>query len=250
MMNIPFYYDVYRSPHDTHCCPDHPRFKGAHVSDESRIVQLTDVFGNLRYLVALSSDVFPDGKGNECTGYWFECVICYPNDKKDVILRYPQDGYEIDYCKVEHEYKKCIDQYKSLLEAECRDFRDINVYKDKIDYEVLKPDCCKWCKWCRCKHDPWWKGPKRKEWLECHNPKNEQEFKWMSDFPDFPNKHHRYENGWHKLPWQKHCPDYGHDKDCRPEMHIYPKVEPLGKCKNFERLEKPSQQDAMPCCED
>ena len=171
-MFIPFYYDVYRHPHN---CKPKPHFKGSHILDESRVVDITDAMGNVRYNVVLSSEIVPDEKGEECIGYWFECVVVFPNGHKDVILRFPENGYDTDYKKVEIEYHKCIEQYKSLVEAEVQDFKDINVYKDKIDYHVLRPDCCMYCRWCRKKDVPPWcnDGHRDKPWLECHNPKNE-----------------------------------------------------------------------------
>lgn len=51
-------------------------------------------------------------------------------------LDVPEDSWEEDYHKALEDFKTCVSKYQSLVNAEMRDFRDIDVYKDKIDYKV------------------------------------------------------------------------------------------------------------------
>ena len=81
----------------------------------------------------------------------------------------PEDGWEFDYRKAMESFTTCVDRYNSLVAAEIKDFRDIDIYKDRIKYVETKPCVCMFCKWCRQvyldQHCSRWK-------LECHNPKN------------------------------------------------------------------------------
>ena len=82
--------------------------------------------------------------------------------------------------------------------------------------------------------------------LECHNPKNEKDFTYAVDFPRFPNKkaHIYCHDGWQKLPWMKENPFKRMPlREDEILNRIFPKVDPFGKCKNFEKPLKGSEKE-------
>lgn len=87
------------------------------------------------------------------------------------------DGYETSYEEAMHAFDTCVKKYQSLVNAEMRDFRDIDVYKDKIDYRVQEPRCCSNCKWCmktfeRDVHSRCCKPDGKPIKMQCCNPLN------------------------------------------------------------------------------
>ena len=129
------------------------------------------------------------------------------------------------------------------MQAEVKDFRDIDIYKDKIGYKETHPDCCMFCKWCRrSDRFDYWNHCHTYPKLECHNPDNEIKFTYMVDDDGFPSdKCHRYcPDGWKKLPWMdedpfKRIPLRGDEILNR----IFPHVDPFGVCKGFDRKDPP-----------
>jgi hypothetical protein len=166
-MNIPYYYDVYRHHHG-HCPPPQ---KPSHVATTSKTVNIADAFGNLRYIVELISRPFY----NEVTGatdLGFKVIVknFAMNNVGIPFLMIPEgEAWEFEQDIALKNFNDCIDKYNSLVAAEMKDFKDIDIYKDRIKYVETKPCCCMFCRWCkqvflddRC--------TQRK--LECWNPKN------------------------------------------------------------------------------
>ena len=166
-MNIPYYYDVYRH-HHRHC---HPHQKSSHVDTTSKTVNIADAFGNLRYIVELISRPFY----NEVTGatdLGFKVIVknFAMNNVGIPFLVIPEgEAWEFEQDIALKNFNDCIDKYNSLVVAEMKDFKDIDIYKERIKYVETKPCCCMFCRWCkqvfldeRC--------TQRK--LECWNPKN------------------------------------------------------------------------------
>lgn len=211
----------------------HPHLKTCWTLDESKVVQIVDAKGNIRYRVCFSSTQLPDGT----LGFKTQVFLCYPDDASSnsaPVMNVPDEGYEIDYHKALHDFDTCVQRFDSLVKAETQDFRDIELYKDRIGYETLRPKCCLFCKWCEQRHDG------HCGVLECHNPENQQKFSYMVDYPPFVK--HRHVHGWQKLPWQPStvpdsvCKDYyGHNK----MNEIFPRVEPLGTCPMYAEHDKP-----------
>lgn len=66
-----------------------------------------------------------------------------------IILEEFRPTYEIAY----DYYKRCIENYKSLVLAETSHFEDINIYAEKIRYHKICPECCATCKYSKLVFD-------------------------------------------------------------------------------------------------
>lgn len=186
-MEPQLYNDVYRLPIADHkiyqgSCRQ-PKFKSSFVVDESKTTQIVDAKGNVRYRVILSS-VTEEGK----IGFKVEVVHYYPGDEENggqVVLQIPEAEGELEFncMKAHYDFDTCVQRFDSLVRAETRDFKDIEIYKDKIKYEVLKPKCCAFCAFSREHRHGYGCRP----YLECHNPDNQQRFSYMAECPPFPN---------------------------------------------------------------
>ena len=248
MNSIPYYYDVYRHPHG--CRPGHDHFPDNQATSQaiqtSKDVDIVDPYGNVRYIVQLSSTTVDNKLGFQTK------VSQTTKDGPVLFLTIPENGYDLDYKRAMESFETCVQRYSSLVNAETKDFNNIEIYKDRIDYRVQKPDCCANCRWCRgCHrhhdHDGYAEFPHH---LECHNPKNQEVFNYSKAFPPFPNKDvHRYCRNldtWKKLPWQQHVPDYGDPRYYRDCQHpgdqalspIFPTVDIFGICENFEKIQE------------
>lgn len=220
----------------------HPQqFPRSFVVETSRQVAIHDAAGEERYYVRLMSSQQEDGH----RGFKVQVVYCYPSDSEEdnsLLLEIPDDGTVSDYMQASKDFDICVQRYSQLIEAETKDFRDIDIYKDHIGYEIVQPECCACCKWARKTGNaeqiaPNWQC---REKLECHNPLNGRSFQHILPFPAFPNKNaHRYCNdNWQKLPWM---PENPLDRKPMPGEQIldpvFPHVDAFGKCKNFEKIE-------------
>lgn len=100
-----------------------------------------------------------------------ETVHFYPGEESQgqVVDKFPYDGsYSTDYDEVHRIAMLAVDRCKAIVAAEVKDFKGIEVYKEMIGYEVLKPNCCANCRWC-VESKP---GTAPKYSLECHCPYN------------------------------------------------------------------------------
>jgi len=146
MSDIPSYYEVYRHPHP----PRPPRPAPSHVDTTSKSVNIADAFGNLRYIVELISFPFY----NEATGaqdLGFKVIVknIIENTYGMPFLTIPEgQAWEFEYDIAMKNFKDCVDRYNSLVAAEMKDFKDIDIYKDRIQYVETKPCCCMFCRWC------------------------------------------------------------------------------------------------------
>lgn len=246
-MEQQLYNDIYHLPIADHriyhgSCGQ-TKLKSSFIVDESKTTQIVDAKGNVRYRVILSSAAEEDK-----IGFKVEVVHYYPGDEENggqVVLRIPEAEGELEFdcAKARYDFDTCVQRFDSLVHAETRDFKDIEIYKDKIKYHVLKPKCCAFCAFSRehCHHGGM-------PYLECHNPDNQQKFSYMVDCQPFPNQGaHRYcrLDGWQKLPWQEHIPqeyaDYGYEhrkgrfRDDSVLNRIFPRVDYFGTCMNFKK---------------
>lgn len=230
-MDIPYYEYIYDFPGGHNQVPpqhSHTHLTLTHAIETSKEVKLFDAIGNIRYIVKLCSTETDEG-----LGFKVMVVLFYPNEQPDVnnpLLVIPEDPntYEYDYNVAQKTFGMCVQKYDSLLKAETKDFRDIDVYAEKIGYEKTQPECCKFCKWCVVNSYD--------NHIECHNPKNQRQFLFMADYlPTNKKKVHRLD-AWQKLPWQK-CNPFCGDEYYRNRINtIYPKVDDFGKCKNYEPI--------------
>ena len=254
-MSIPFYDDIYHFPggymqHHSHCHNHGHKFSPSYVKDTSKSVDIEDKFGNLKYVVELQSEVFASGRAYKVT------VSQMLSSGLSAFLCIPENGYEQRYDEAIMAFDGCVMKYKSLVDAETRDFRDIKVYEKNIGYEVQRPQCCASCKWCmktiEHSHHPWEHRPfhPKNDYvkMQCCNPKNEQVFNYAQNYPDFPRFRKEF-CGWQKLPWQS--PEDVHigmpewDPRKFPSI-IFPVVDPFGKCDNYLSGECPWDKHSKP----
>lgn len=224
-------------------CPPFPHhdiknLKPSYARETSKNIDIFDKFGKLRYVVELTSKWCGIGQ----RGYKVTVAQMLKNGLK-VFLQIPdrEDNYEYDYNVAIETFNTCVKKYQSLIDAEMRDFRDIDVYSENIGYKVQHVECCQSCRWCiktfpRKDPNTCCKKPIK---LQCGCPNNEQVFNYAQPFPQVDHCNKTF-NSWQKLPWQK--PDdvkslehmWGKDWDPRKFPNVmFPVVQPLGICDNY-----------------
>lgn len=104
------------------------------------------------------------------------------------------------------EFKKQVENYSTLVKSQSRSLDDINLYKEKINYHKIDPDCCLNCRFCHNDHTGMH--------LECHNRNN------FVFEPGCPHDH--YPNHYHTDEF----------------LRIFPKVHNNGICDNYKRRDK------------
>lgn len=207
--------------------------------ETSKSTEVVDAFGQLRYVVNLSSQVSSIAiSGEVVDARVYQTVVQMPlSSGLSAFLQIPADGHEVDYAKAQCDFKTCVERYSSLVWAEMKDFNNIDIYAEAVQYEVLKPDCCMNCKYgcpsiaCPGKY-------------ECHSPKNQQVFNYGHAFPQLPNKdiyaYGHPNSAWQKLPWQAGVPCYGQKLPLPTQTmnRIYPTVDALGTCSDFTKKDE------------
>ena len=251
-MSIPSYDEIYSFPggylRPPHGCSPHmpldkhhkPHFEPSYARETSKSIDIYDKFGRLRYVVELASQLLSPGQ----RGYKVTVAQMLQNGLK-AFLQIPSDGsYEPKYDIAIENFNACVKKYQSLIDAEMRDFRDIDVYSENIGYEVQKVECCSSCRWCmktlaKGKHTPKHENVIK---MQCCCPMNEQVFNYAQQFPQMP--HNRFhDHGWKQLPWQAMMDQDGLDGASKefqaswdprkfPNI-VFPTVDPLGKCENY-----------------
>lgn len=125
--------------HDAHYDP--------HVQETTKIAEIRDNFGQLRFKVFLI-DMLDYYEEEICKDDNYRITVdsfCYGPGPVTILKEYRRhfgEAYAF--------YLKCIDEYKHLALAETRDFQDIEIYADKIGYHKVDPKCCRNCKWSKC----------------------------------------------------------------------------------------------------
>lgn len=193
-------------------------YKNVQVHENFKRTDICDAFNNLKYQIQLSSYVqSPDADG---IFYVIDVFNCMVDPEYNIIKEIPDPT---DPCsKPIHDYEKaisCYNQqvqfYTSLVKAETRDFQDIDIFKDKIDYKIADLSCCATCEFskqidhCHCfnEYHVDWRQHMHKEFkkLECWNKENSDEY-------NFDLK-----------PYNCHA----------HKLDIHPSVDEFGICKNF-----------------
>ena len=231
-MDIPYYYEVYKQPHH-HCGPHHHCHHDSlsYVRDMSKTIDILDPFGVVQYVVQLSSMALPDA-----IGYKTIVTKVYDPEHTSAFLEIPDaDQWQTDYLSAMHDFHVCVERYSSLVKAENKDFRDIDIYKERIDYVETRPECCQFCRWSiSCFEDSCSKPNStcKSTTLVCTNPENQKQFKYLDDLDELDPHchHHRKPSAWNHLPWQEKEPIPPPPNHMMP---IYPRVDPFGKCINF-----------------
>ena len=85
------------------------------------------------------------------TIYEIEVLNCFTAPEPLIIVSRPEDNEEpiSDYGYALKLFKQYVDEYTSLVQAETRDYQDIEIYKGKFGYEETCPKCCETCKWVK-----------------------------------------------------------------------------------------------------
>lgn len=205
--------------------------KSVYTRDSIKVVDIIDAFGKVRYKVSLTSfDIYNDIYG---VIYQVQVTNYFSAPEPLVILVLPEDGKPplTDYGVALKMFNECVENYKQLVKAETRDFQDIDVFKERINYKVTCPECCETCKFSKHHHTPGnfvFSVDKR---LECTNPKVHNEYQF-----DIP-KNVPYTLGNNKY-------SYHHVNS----LILHPHVEPFGICKHYEKSTKkfvPSPHDTL-----
>ena len=229
------------------CCHQHhsdkhhaDHFNPSYVRETSKNIDIYDKFGKLRYVVELASQLISPGQ----RGYRVTVAQMLDNGLR-AFLQIPEDGsYEPDYAVAMSNFNACVKKYQSLINAEMKDFRDIDVYSENIGYEVQHVECCQFCRWCiktAVKGDGLQYGSHCKNHIvkfQCACPMNEQVFNYAQKFPQIP--HYKHFNSWQKLPWQSNDDIKSIDQLCGKDWDprkfpniVFPTVDALGKCENY-----------------
>lgn len=202
------------------------KFKSVHIADISKVTEIRDAFGNLKFKVVMSST-----EENKVKHYELQVYNCFSKDEPFVISSRPEDGEDpiTDFKFASEIFDEFVVNYSCLVKAETKDMRDIDIFKEKIEYRETCPECCGTCKWSSLHCHPDWKKPVFEQHLRCSNPENVKEFRF-----DFDVKH--CEDDIHmshfigEIP--KRCESY-HDED-----QVHPKVKVFGVCKHYEKNER------------
>lgn len=252
-MNIPHYTEVYHTC--DHACYDH-KIKTSYLLDTSKTTSIVDARGELRYIIKLESELIDTNIENnqQIPGYKILAMRLNVNDTVEVATDdnsenatienyiildvYPDNGYEFDYIKSQKMFDKFVKKYQALVDAESCDYSDMSVYHERINYKTTYPKCCGTCEWCHKSLNHNHCKSSKHHAFECHNPKNQQVFSYMTDCPDIKTKHkcdHKYnKSAWNHLPWQKKCDDQSIKRGYNiPLNTIFPFVELFGVCDNY-----------------
>ena len=197
-----------------------PFYKSVYVKETCKIAEITDAFGQLRYKVEMTSfDIVDDGKYELV--YQVQVVNYFYGPEPLIIFEAPDvDQPPIKDINIANKiYADCVRNYTALVKAETRDFQDIDVYKERIEYRETCPECCATCRWCKSGL----KSIMLDRKLRCINPKNRLEYK--NDTLPYEYQREHFEN----LHGHKVMPDD------HSVLDITPKVMPFGICKNYEK---------------
>lgn len=175
-----------------------------HIKEATKTTQISDAFGNLRYEVRFTTEHSILGL-EEIVNYKIEVQECFFDPTGDPLI----NEYEKCYNKAIGFFDECVRKYTSLVNAEQRDFQDIEVYKTKIGYRLTCPKCCATCKWLTIL-----KKQHNCTELKCKNPENIAEYSFDVNKNDIDCHLHYKHPSVEKLP-------------------IYPNVKEFGVCDRY-----------------
>lgn len=212
-------------------------FEPVRVYENSKATDIKDAFNNLKYRVVMTSSVDVDDP--TVTNYKIAVINFFSLNDPIVIMTFPCDEdscdqnddrkYPItDINEAEEIYQGCVRQYTLMVKAETRGFRDVDVNKDRFNYEIVCPKCCGTCLWCRKDKpmDDVVLGISNR--MKCYNPKHQITI----DNRNFSDKY-RYDHP-EMFPGDKHFRERGRDV-CEETLCILPKVETFGCCPDYEK---------------
>lgn len=212
-------------------------YKAIHVRESTKITELCDALDNLRYKVILEPVQVLDADDNLVTAYTVRVVSYFYGDEGIQVV--PATGEPpiviYDYDEAFNLYNKYVIDYKALLKAQTRDIQDIDIYREKIDYEDTCPRCCATCKWCKRFNSPDDVIFGREGKFECWNPANEREFDFDYKDENFPRPDPRFDKPSHF--YGEKAPPHAIELEEATATKLHPVVQPLGVCKRYEVIE-------------
>ena len=148
---------------DNSYCDRHHEFSGLpdspYVQETTKIAEIRDSFGQLRFKVFMIDmlDYYEETPLDERYRITVDS-FCYGPSPVTILK-----DFRKHFSEAYAHYLKCIELYTHLAIAETRNFQDIRIYADKIEYHLIDPQCCKNCKWsikvheydqhCHCHED-------------------------------------------------------------------------------------------------
>ena len=205
----------------------------AYISTIGNMVEIRDAFRNLRYQVQLISQRLSNDRPDiiYTIVVWNAFSAATPFRIKTIEALSPT----IAKCA----FRECVVEYVSLVKAETRDFQDINVYKDRIQYGVTKPNCCATCKWCV----PEYGRPREYTFgidgkLKCTNPKNQTNYDANARIPT----RQPFNDDVSKFMRDRHLPEPTpphHMERVDLRISTCPNVDQFGLCPNYELRREP-----------
>ena len=167
----------------------------------TKVIDLQDNLGQLHYKVAFYTTSRMRERDLVVQNVYVVKVINASNYRYPVLLVEKQF---YNKSQAIMEFKKQVENYSTLVKSQSRCLDDINLYKEKINYRKIDPDCCLNCRFCHNDHTGMH--------LECHNRNN------FVFEPGCPNDNHHY-----------HTDEF---------LRIFPKVQNNGICDNYKRRDK------------
>lgn len=169
--------------------------------ETTKVIDLQDNLGQLHYKVAFYTTSRMRERDLVIQNIYVVKVINASNSRFPVLLVEKQFHNKSQAIM---EFKKQVDNYSALVKSQSRCLDDINLYKEKINYRKIDPDCCLNCKFCHNDHTG--------IHLECHNRNN------FVFEPGCPHDHQHH-----------HTDEF---------LRIFPKVQNNGICDNYQRRDK------------
>lgn len=219
-------------------------FKAVHTQESMKVCDIRDAKNALRFKVCLDS--FEQSDDFDGLAYEIFVINYFTFDEPTEISRIPEAGSTqriTDYYEALKIFDQQVRDFTALVKAETRDLQDIDVFKDKIEYELTCPKCCATCKWIQedylrkfwtdykiASREP---GFKERRLFRCTNPKCQGEFNFTRDLKTPPYEdpmcHHEDERHGHHHD-EEHRGHHHH----KPDIHLCPHVDIFGICKHYE----------------
>lgn len=177
-----------------------------YTQETTKVAELKDQFGKTRFKIALTDyddNEYPHNDDLRAFDTYFQVTVisyCY-GDALDTPVTLVEEVFTNIKAAYDRFYE-LVAQYRHLINVETRGWQDISVYKDKINYHKIDPDCCRNCIWAKPvtpKVCPPEELRKHKGRFVCMNPDLQKD---VSDFErDDP---HHHDNFYHRGEHRQH----------------------------------------------
>lgn len=197
-----------------------------YTQETTKVAELKDQFGKTRFKIALTDyddPNYPSNDNLQTFDNYFQVTVvsyCFGESQNTPIYLYDEV-----FGNIKSAYDKFYEQveiYRRLIDVETKGWQNIEIYKDKINYRKIDPDCCKNCVWAKLinpKDCPPHELKKHKDRFICTNPEIRKE---LNDFEPIDPK--QYNNTHHKGFSRKHF-----------NFDLAPYTQEDGLCDNYAR---------------